>query len=656
MLQKEKGFITMRKITYQNLRKRLARTALLACSLIPAAFLSGCGKSEESSTSATTGSTPLSSTAELTTEEPTTEVPEAALFFKEHGKRLSDSTALYDINEVLPKKAGFYISDFAVTEDDKLLILYVTEINENMEAFYSITSLDMATGDTETLIPDTNLDTTGIDMVGINVKFKSLDPLILYDSTTEIFYNPVSGNTIKLEHDTDKYVFSVFSANGSLYYIMEPTNVYRVNETADGFSTEFVGALPSSYSALNPVSSAGDNITFLVRQEWNLRAPQTYVTIDAKTFSVTDAYTLEEGKDETYFGYNYRARIKYPSDENGKFFLQLIFPDSTGYHLVPLGDDSFLQRLSDSTLWPEVGMFALNDKYFFFSEAVGYCESNFYFWDLSEYERTAITGPEHFPHTIVEINDDSVNDYRKDIEERTGIQILIKDDYLPEVTEYDITRKYDNNEIYSALTMIDTCYSMYPSGFFEQLAWSDTPFRIGIVDSMFGNQDGTVSSAGGLATGDENGSVILLASFDSTVIFHETTHVIYDKLLNDGFMTDGSDEWNALNPPDFEYGFTYDESELPNDDYTADMLFYVGHENDIDQVYFNRAYSKTYMTEDLADLMSNLMDIEGTPAYYKSSRMRAKCLYFFNKLREGFDTTGWPEQTEWEKRLAEFDE
>ena len=104
MLQKEKGFITMRKITYQNLRKRLARTALLACSLIPAAFLSGCRKSEESSTSATTGSTPLSSTAELTTEEPTTEVPEAALFFKEHGKRLSDSTALYDINEALPKK------------------------------------------------------------------------------------------------------------------------------------------------------------------------------------------------------------------------------------------------------------------------------------------------------------------------------------------------------------------------------------------------------------------------------------------------------------------------------------------------------------------------------------------------------------------------
>ena len=68
-------------------------------------------------------------------------------------------------------------------------------------------------------------------------------------------------------------------------------------------------------------------------------------------------------------------------------------------------------------------------------------------------------------------------------------------------------------------------------------------------------------------------------------------------------------------------------------------------------MYFVRDYSKTFETEDVADLFGNLMKGDAPPEYFGGVHMQAKCSYFSKLIRKGFDTTGWPEKTGWEERL-----
>ena len=51
---------------------------------------------------------------------------------------------------------------------------------------------------------------------------------------------------------------------------------------------------------------------------------------------------------------------------------------------------------------------------------------------------------------------------------------------------------------------------------------------------------------------------------DDETIYHETTHAVYDKLTEDGFMDDFYEDWAKLNPPDFGYAYTYEDEGAPD--------------------------------------------------------------------------------------------
>ena len=118
-------------------------------------------------------------------------------------------------------------------------------------------------------------------------------------------------------------------------------------------------------------------------------------------------------------------------------------------------------------------------------------------------------------------------------------------------------------------------------------------------------------------------------------------------MIRDGVLTEEDEEWMKLNPLDFYYGYSYSEDQLPDTKWTAEDYNYESYE----EIYFVRAYDKTYQTEDVADLFAELISGPVPPGYYGSSHMQAKCQYIFTRIRKSFDTTGWPEMTCWEKSL-----
>ncbi len=117
--------------------------------------------------------------------------------------------------------------------------------------------------------------------------------------------------------------------------------------------------------------------------------------------------------------------------------------------------------------------------------------------------------------------------------------------------------------------------------------------------------------------------------------------------------------WSAMNPEDFDYYDAYVDENGTSYEFSGSTTYTTwddpAYEGQVDTIYFVDPYSTTYPTEDRARLMEYLlMDPESyVPSLYESVHVQEKLAYYFQCIRQIFDTTGWPEETLWESRLAE---
>lgn len=104
---------------------------------------------------------------------------------------------------------------------------------------------------------------------------------------------------------------------------------------------------------------------------------------------------------------------------------------------------------------------------------------------------------------------------------------------------------------------------------------------------------------------------------------------------------------------DFIYSFSYDEDDPEYAKYTP-----LAEDTDetYENVYFVSDYAKISNTEDIAEMIGNLMQDTAVPECFKSPHLKAKCEFLFERIRLAFDSQGWPEQTYWEERLAETEQ
>lgn len=293
-------------------------------------------------------------------------------------------------------------------------------------------------------------------------------------------------------------------------------------------------------------------------------------------------------------------------------------------------------------------------------------ETNIYVWDLcgasskSNDDETYV-----YPYDmIVGDNSEYVAENRKyadEIEKKYGIEIGIGDEVDDNaVFEYTIKPMENCLTIRRSLAILDRELARYPEGMIAQLQLDEgCPMWLFLCNGIYGIEGDVLNEAGGLQSeSDGHFSVYIncaILSDISSTIHHELFHSIDDYLWGkENGMDDG--EWSTFNPDGFIYDYNYVDNMGSSDDrYTADGN--LGNEDDetvASEISFIDVYSKSYPVEDYARIMEYAMDeIYSGRNYFRYDNIRAKLEYESKKIRETFDTTGWPEVTEWEKLLTQ---
>lgn len=240
----------------------------------------------------------------------------------------------------------------------------------------------------------------------------------------------------------------------------------------------------------------------------------------------------------------------------------------------------------------------------------------------------------------------------RQIGEKYGLEILIADQCQTQWPGFECSQMLDEEIIRSSLEEVDAALSRYPENFFPQLSFGHYPkTRIELVCDLHRSQDtlpGDTEDVNGYTGVDAFTSQFSgrfhLMSMNTGVgtpltsdLYHEISHVV-DQML----------EWDAQRRPDalyseagwldhcpegFEYAYSYY--------YLPDEFYYDGFDD-----YFTDRYARTFPTEDRARILEYSMANPDFIAEYDG--MREKLRYYSECIRDAFDTTGWPEYTQWE--------
>lgn len=236
------------------------------------------------------------------------------------------------------------------------------------------------------------------------------------------------------------------------------------------------------------------------------------------------------------------------------------------------------------------------------------------------------------------------------ITEKYGMQILIADQCDTVFSDHTGELLLREEDLTMALNTIEATFASYPEGFFEQLkhnTYSQIEVHVeGLLKKNTSTEEVMYISQAFVFTEEDKLVMVLDArgTFGDTInatlqqtIYHEFSHMIDKKLeFNSQYHADAvySDEgWLALNPEGFEYNNSYYG--------TLDPAY---------EDYFVDHYACSNATEDRARVMEHA-SIGSVDVFEGHQGLIDKLDYYCRGIRDGFDTTGWPEETPWEKTL-----
>ncbi len=277
--------------------------------------------------------------------------------------------------------------------------------------------------------------------------------------------------------------------------------------------------------------------------------------------------------------------------------------------------------------------------------------------DLTEYYRENY-GINHFGTEVSLIPDPDVydwgwltkvNDRAKELEDRYGISIYFGPEVPDYINVYAVKRTTNSDRLLTALDSLDNALSVYPDGFLPQLAVGrNKGLRIYLVGSIKTDDATALEDASGFATELNDYKVMVLDinyayDWDYTVA-HELSHMIDARLdllaSYDNSALYSEDAWMKLHPDGFHYLDSY-QNYINNDKYET-------YED-----YFIDDYSCTFATEDRAVIFGNavkdyLTNQSGDETFSEGTPISNKYRYYCDCIRDGFDTTDWPDTASWE--------
>lgn len=235
------------------------------------------------------------------------------------------------------------------------------------------------------------------------------------------------------------------------------------------------------------------------------------------------------------------------------------------------------------------------------------------------------------------------------------IEIYVGEDCPTQLFGYRAQRMTDVPVIQRALMILNQALERYPDGFFTQLANErQGRLKFYILGNFFPDDGDSLETTVGLFTQEDSQQYISLNALNpdqmESLIYHEVTHAIDNKLFGISNQTYHSPQWDALNPPGFSYDFNYqDNARQPGRDYIYGMSLYS--ENPT-EAYFIDNYSRSYPTEDWARIMEYAMGRYPWENCFTETHLRDKLDYISRDIRYNFDTSRWPEITWWERALS----
>ena len=280
-----------------------------------------------------------------------------------------------------------------------------------------------------------------------------------------------------------------------------------------------------------------------------------------------------------------------------------------------------------------------------------------YYWDMSisaEGENLVFTEMTDEVQNGEAVTDELYEKARR-IGDKYGVTIKIADQCETNFEDYTVEQNLNADKISRGLDIIDLSLASYPEGFIKQLYFGyfrkiemNLMGNIVAVNQVEENKNGFDSFIAFVQQSEDKYVMVFDLSRGQLMeqdLYHEFTHLIDKKLQNQvdnekkiKFSEEG---WAALNPAGFEYSYSY--TDVP------DSYYYDGYDD-----YFIDIYSRTYPGEDRARIMEYAM-IGADFCFDTYPGLVDKLEYYAECIRDGFDTTGWPEVTKWEEMLLLVD-
>lgn len=576
--------------------------------------------------------------------------------------RMKNNKTMYDITGLMPDMPDMRLTDYGASGNNTVMLLYIDSAPQKDGTYsFKVLELNITDGKIKTVAENLKTEKCYNQDDNKQLLFLSLDPLVIVDLRDGMIYYTEQDTAYKAEIDIPQEITPVLAdavmtpqgivcvdVKGTVYLVyqnIEPkqtfTNTWRLWQPPSNYKVTSIEQCLDGYVIAGLTQMNGDENSDL------------HVKLDLDKEYIQELYSTSKGETEFIYCVNDDYCVSNAKNSEGGNELAITLRNGKQYMSEFKDGDVFANVFKDNAGSISMSDFAFNSESLYFkSDTLSMNgksqKESFYLWDISEQLPTDAKEAEHTECEFVPVSDDDVQALEKIIENKYGILINTGSEVTHDVEPYAVEVEDNKDKTYSLLKIIDEVLSTYPKGFFKQLAgYGDGIMKINIVKSLKNTSDSGVSEAAGLTSSESSALHFATDYTGKTTIYHEITHLIYFYFENTGVIFDFLDDLQEANPPGFDYMFTYDEYDIA-DYYT--QLDPESYEN-YDNIYFINAYSKTYQTEDVAELMGYLMGENTVPEYYSGKHLQEKCKVIFKYIRNNFDTSGWKEKPIWEARL-----
>lgn len=571
---------------------------------------------------------------------------------------IKNAPGFYDLS-ALPQLSGLRIASMQLEDEDHLILIAGEDANE-------VYRFSLKTG--ELILICTLPAETGSEWAGAS--FSSVDPLVIYLYQNEhYYYIDGEGNYYVLPQfegeEEIAYWNGVYTEDTCFWYQYNGGSVWV--QPLDGGAGTQLARLPQElfYYSFQGISIDSGDLIFTATGP---KDANVMLTLSTETGEVTGMYEAPIGA----YDYVDTDRLTKPvvissdlsmeeatvfclsasSDEqtvSAEFDLSLLGTVTPNYE-SDFGLGGWVSPLGVPSFWGKALL----------SSWIG--EHEFYLlWNFRNLTPETVEPLTLTPYSLPDpATPESLAKRAEALEETYGISIHMGQDIDAPYPDYTLTPCEDMDKMDDMLDVLEEAMAIYPEDYFQQLGGSGVRgFSFYFSGEMIPNDPSvSISNPAGLTClvdGVELIAFDIRGSITVQDVVHELTHVLDHWLWEDGVLDE--EIWSSMNPEDFSYYYAYIDPDgnsyeySGSSDYTSwSDTYYSG---DMDSIYFVDPYSTTYPTEDRARLMEYLLaDMDSDPNdYFSSIHIQQKLLYYFQCIREKFDTTNWPDQTSWEERL-----